>query len=111
MTDEEVKNLTHDKMLTELCKIKAVKEIRDCKTAVRITIDSLRNRVDTEVDIYNSPVFVELVSQLMLKATKDKDSGIGGDHIIMGALKFCIATTLKGMHEKEQTAKSETESN
>lgn len=98
-------------MVNELCGMKAVKEIRDCKTAVRITIDSLRNRVDTEVDIYNSPVFVELVSQMLLKATKDKDSGIGGDHIVMGALKFCIATTLRNMHDKEQSGKAETESN
>lgn len=111
MTKEEVRNLAHDAMFNELCGMKAVKEIRDCKTAVSITIDSIRKKVDTEVDIYNNPVFVELVSQMILKATKDKDSGIEGDHIIMGALKFCIATTLRDMHDKEQSGKTETESN
>lgn len=101
MTNEEIRNLTHDAMFNELCGMKAVKEIRDCRTAVNITIDSVRKKLDADVDIYSNPVFVELVSQLILKATKDKDSGIGGDHIIEGALKFCIATTLKDMHDKE----------
>lgn len=101
MTEEEVKNLTHDKMFNELCKMKCVKEIRDCRTAITITIENLRKKVDSDVDIYDNPAFVVLVSFLILKATKDKDSGIGGDHIIEGALKFCIANTLKYMQDKE----------
>ena len=110
MTDEEIKNLTHDAMFNELCGMKAVKEIQDCRTVVNITIDSIMKKVGTDVDIYNNPVFVELVSRTILKATKDKDSGIGGDHIIMGALKFCIATAIKDMHEKKQTVKRKTKS-
>lgn len=101
MTEEEVRNLTHDKMFNELCKMNGVKEVRDCRTAIDITIENLRKKVDSDVNIYDNPVFVELVSCLILKATKDKDSGIGGDRIIEGALKFCIARALEDMHEKE----------
>lgn len=105
MTEEEVNSLTHDKMFNELCKMKGVKEVRDCKTAIDITIENLKQKVDSDVNIYDNPVFVELVSFLILKATKDKDSGIGGDHIIEGALKFCIANALKDMHDKETNSK------
>lgn len=101
MTEEEIRNLTHDEMFNELCKMKGVKEVKDCKTAIDITIENLRKKVDSDVNIYNNPVFVELVSFLILKATKDKDSGIGGDHIIEGALKFFIANALMDMHDKE----------
>lgn len=101
MTEEEVRNLTHNKMLNELCKMKGVKEVSDCRTAIDITIENLRKKVDSDVNIYDNPVFVELVSFLILKATKDKDSGVGGDHIIEGALKLCIAHALEDMHEKE----------
>lgn len=101
MTEEEVRNLTQDRMFNELCKMKGVREVRDCKTAIGITIENLRKKVDSDVNIYDNPVFVELVSFLILKGTKDKDSGIGGDHIIGGALKYCIANALKDLHDKE----------
>lgn len=104
MTEEEVRNLTNDKMFNELCKMKGIKEVRDCKTAIEITIENLRKKVDSDTNIYDNPVFVELVSFLILKATKDNNSGIGGDHIIEGALKFCIAHALNDMHDKERDA-------
>lgn len=102
MTKEEVMNLTHDRMFNELCKMKAIKELRDLRTAVDIVIDNLAGKVDSDVNIYDNPVFVELVSFLMLKASKDKDSGIGGDRIIEGALKFCIAHALMDRCDKER---------
>lgn len=107
MTEEEVRNLTHDKMFNELCKMKGNKEVRDCKTAIDITIENLRKKVDSDTNIYDNPVFVELVSFMILKATKDNDSGIGGDHIIAGALKYCIVNTLRDMYDKEHEAKED----
>lgn len=105
MTEEEVKNLMHDEMFAELCKYKAIKQIRDCRTAIDVTIESLRKKAGDDVDIYNSPVFVELVQFLIIKATKDKDSGIYGDHIIEGALTLAVAQTLADMHDKEKNSK------
>ena len=105
MTEEEVRNLTHDEMFNELCKMKGVKEVKDCRTAIEIIIENLRKKVDSDTNIYDNPVFVELVSFLILKATKDNDSCIGGDHIITGALKYCIANTLRDMYDKEHEAK------
>lgn len=105
MTEEEIRNLTHDKMFNELCKMKGVKEIRDLRTAVDIVIDNLAGKVDSDVNIHDNPVFAELVSFLILKATKDKDSGIGGDHIIEGALLLAVAQALKSRHDKEKESK------
>ena len=105
MTEEEVRNLTHDKMFNELCKMKGVKEIKDLRTAVDIVIDNLAGKVDSDVDIYDNPVFAELVAFLILKGTKDKDSGIGGDHIIEGALLLAVAHRLKSRREKETNSK------
>ena len=107
MTEEEVRNLTNDNTFNALCKMKGVKEVKDCRTAIEITIENLRKKVDSDTNIYDNPVFVELVSFLILKATKDNDSGIGGDHIIAGALKYCIANALKDMHDKEHEAKED----
>jgi len=105
MTEEEIRNLTHDKMFNELCKMKSVKEIRDLRTAVDIVIDNLAGKVDSDVNIYDNPVFAELVVFLILKATKDKDSGIRGDHIVVGALLFAVANALKSRREKEMNSK------
>lgn len=105
MTEEEVRNLTNDNMFNALCKMKGVKEIQDLRTAVDITIDNLAGKVDSDVNIYDNPVFAELVAFLILKATKDKDSGIGGDHIIEGALLFAVANALKSRREKEMNSK------
>ena len=45
MTEEEVRNLTHDEMFNELCKMKGVKEVKDCRTAIEIIIENLRKKV------------------------------------------------------------------
>jgi hypothetical protein len=92
-------------MFNELCKMKGVKDVKDCRTVIDITIENLRKKVDSDVNIYDNPAFVTLVSFLILKATKDKDSGIGGDHVIEGALKYCIANALEDMQDKETNSK------
>lgn len=103
MTEEEVRNLTHDKMFNELCKMKGVKKIRDLHTAIDIVIDNLAGKVDSDVNIYDNPVFAELVAFMILKGTKDKDSGIAGDHIVEGALLLAVAQALKCRHDENRT--------
>ena len=106
MTEEEIRNLTHDETFNELCKMKGVKQIRDLRTAVDIVIDNLAGKVDSDVNIYDNPVFAELVAFMILKGTKDKDSGIAGDHIIEGALLLAVAQALKSRHDEETNSKN-----
>ena len=47
----------------------------------------------------------ELVAFMILKGTKDKDSGIAGDHIIEGALLLAVSQALKSRHDKETNSK------
>lgn len=102
MTEEEIRNLTHDETFNEICKMKVIKQIRDLRTAVDIVIDNLAGKVDSDVNIYDNPVFVELVAFMILKGTKDKDSGIAGDHIIEGALLLAVVRALTSRHEEEK---------
>lgn len=104
MTEEEVRNLTHDKMFNELCKMKGIKQIRDLRTAVDIVIDNLAGKVDSDVNIYDNPVFANLVAFMILKGTKDMDSGIAGDHIIEGALLLAVTQALKSRHDEEKNS-------
>ena len=106
MTEEEIRNLTHDEMFNERCKMKGVKQIRDLRTAVDIVIDNLAGKVDSDVNIYDNPVFAELVAFMILKGTKDEDSGIAGDHIIEGALLLAVAQALKSRHDEEKNPKN-----
>ena len=104
MTEEEIRNLTHDETFNELCKMKGIKQIRDLRTAIDIVIDNLAGEVDSDVNIYDNHVFAELVAFMILKGTKDKDSGIAGDNIIEGALLLAVAQALKSRHDKEKDA-------
>lgn len=105
MTEEEIRNLTHDEMFNELCKMKGIKQIRDLRTAVDIVIDNLAGKVDSDVNIYDNPAFAELAAFVILKGTKDKDSRFAGDHIIEGALLLAVAKALKSRHDKETNSK------
>lgn len=105
MTEEEVRNLTHNQMFNELCKMKQIKELRDLRVVVDIVIDNLAGKVDSDVNIYDNPVFVELVVFVILKATKNEDSSIAGDHIIEGALTLAVAQALKNKHDEEKNSK------
>lgn len=105
MTEEEIRNLTHDKMFNELCKMNGINQIRDLRTAVDIVIDNLAGKVDSDVNIYDNPVFAELVVFMILKGTKDKNSGTAGDHIIKGALLLAVAQALESRHDKEKESK------
>ena len=106
MTEEEIRNLTHDEMFNELCKMKGIKQIRDLRTVLDIVIDNLAGKVDSDVNIYDNPVFAELVAFVILKGTKNKNSCIAGDNIIEGALLLAVAQALKSRHEEEKNSKN-----